>query len=369
MIRRLLILNGIAAISAVIYHASGWGFTAMFWWTDLYLPVSVPDFSQMGGAAYYTLRLVEQFIIFSIPAFLFVSGFFIAFATGRDQKTVSWKVVGVRIKTLVIPYLIWSFGIILLNMLQGAQYSLVNLLRDILFGRAAPPYYYVPLIVQLYILSPLLVRLARTKGRLLLAITALIQLSFHAIRYLGLFGVEISPFNGFRIFTASWFFAGNIFWFTLGIVIKFNLASLKTWVDRYKWVLLGATLVLIPIGMIEWELILHRTTEVWIATIPTLIDELYSLVFLLTFLAFDKIPIPFNKTINEIGSKSFGVYLAHAPILEYTSRGIYHFGPWILGYQFLFQAILILLGLGIPLAMMKLLERSPARRIYTYIFG
>ena len=65
MIRRLLLLNGLAAISAVIYHATGWGFTAMFWWTDQYLPISVPDFSQLGSVSYYALRLVEQ-ILYSV---------------------------------------------------------------------------------------------------------------------------------------------------------------------------------------------------------------------------------------------------------------------------------------------------------------
>ncbi len=121
--------------------------------------------------------------------------------------------------------------------------------------------------------------------------------------------------------------------------------------------------------MLEWELILHQSTELWIATKHTLIDELYALTFLLSFLAFDKISIPFSKNISEVGSKSFGIYLAHSPVLEYTSRGIYHLAPWILGYQILFQPILIILGLGIPFGLMKLVERSPARRVYTYIFG
>jgi len=369
MIRRLLLLNGFAVISAVIYHASGWGFTAMFWWTDQYLPVSVPDFSQMGSLSYYALRFVEQAIIFSIPSFLFVSGFFIAFATGRDQQTVSWKVVGVRIKNLAIPYLVWTFGIVFLNTLQGQQYSFSGLLKEIAFGKAAPPYYFVPLLVQLYLLSPLLVRFARTHGRSLLLITALIQFSVQTLKYMAIWGVNFSSFDAIHTITANWFFPSHIFWFSLGITLKYNLPTLKNWLARFKWGLLGLTLVLIPIGMMEWELILRHSPEIWIATKHTLIDELYAFVFLLSFLAFDKVSFPRSKNISEIGTKSFGIYLAHSPVLEYASRGIYHLIPWVLGYQILFQPILIILGLGIPLGLMKLLERSPARRAYTYIFG
>ncbi len=147
------------------------------------------------------------------------------------------------------------------------------------------------------------------------------------------------------------------------------MPSLKKSLDRYKWGLLGLVIVLIPIGMIEWELILSRSIHEWIAAQNTLIDELYSFAFLLAFLAFDKTAIPFSKNISEIGSKSYGIYLIHSPVLEYTSRGIYHLAPWILGVQILYQPILVILGIGIPLALMKLVDRSPARRFYTYLFG
>lgn len=369
MVRRLLLLNGLAVIGAVLYHASGWGFTAMFWWTNRYLPVSVPDFSQMGSVSYYALRLVEQLIIFGIPAFLFVSGFFIAFATRRSQTTVSWKVVGIRIKNLAIPYLFWTTAIIIASILQGQRYTIVQLLEEIAFGKAAPPYYYVPLIIQFYILSPFIIQFAQKQARLLLTIAAILQLSVQTINYLNILGFDIGTSEPLRTLTASWFFPGHIFWFVFGIVIKFNLEAIKQSLDRYKWVLLGLLLALIPIGMWEWEAILHHSAQDWLAPQPTILDELYALMFLLCFLAFANFPIPPSKHVSEIGSKSFGIYLAHSPVLEYASRGMYHLIPWILGVQILFQPILVILGIGIPLLLMKIVERLPVRRFYAYIFG
>lgn len=369
MVRRLLLLNGLAVIGAVLYHASGWGFTAMFWWTDRYAAVSVPDFSQMGSIPYYGLRLVVQLIIFSIPAFLFVSGFFTAFATGRDQLTVSWKVIGTRIKNLAIPYLLWTGAIIVTNVLAGQLYTPARLFQEIVFGKAAPPYYYVPLIIQLYLLSPFLIRFARTHVRALLIIAAILQFSVQTIKYVELLGVNLPSSNLLQIFTASWFFPGHIFWYVFGITVKFNLPSMKKWLDKYKWVFLGLLIVLIPIGMFEWEVILHASEVGWLAHQRTLINELYSLMFLLCFLAFEWFPIPPSKRINALGPKSFGVYLAHSPVLQYASRGMYHLTPWILGVQILFQPILLILGIGVPLLLMKIVEHSPARRFYAYIFG
>ncbi len=369
MVRRLLLLNGLAVIGAVLYHASGWGFTAMFWWTDRYLPVSVPDFGQMGSLAYYLLRLVEQLVIFSIPAFLFVSGFFIAFAAGRDQKTVGWHLVGTRIKNIVIPYLLWSSFIIIAYVIQGQNYTLAHLLQELIFGKAAPPYYYVPLIIQLYLLAPFLIKGFKSRPWLIVLITAGLQLSIQTLKYLNLLGVEFAAAKPVSILTASWFFPGHIFWFVFGIIIKFNLATIKSWLTRFKWIWLSAFILLIPIGMWEWEAILQHSAQDWLAPQPTILDELYSLMFLLCFLAFDRFPISPSKPINEIGTKSYGIYLIHSPVLEYASRGIYHLAPWILGLQFLYQPILVALGIGIPFLMMKIVERTPARRFYTYLFG
>ena len=169
MIRRLLILNGLAAIGAVIYHATGLGYVAMFWWVDRYLPMNSPDFSQLGNLSYYTLRLAEQVVMFSVPAFLFVSGFFIAFASSRNKDTVGWDVIGNRIKSLIIPYFLWTILFILLNFLQGEIYSVSKILKQFLLGQASPPYYFVPLLVQLYLLAPILVRIAKNHSRLIIS--------------------------------------------------------------------------------------------------------------------------------------------------------------------------------------------------------
>jgi len=55
--------------------------------------------------------------------------------------------------------------------------------------------------------------------------------------------------------------------------------------------------------------------------------------------------------------------------MEFVSRTIYHVAPWILGVQLLFQPIIIVAGLGVPLLLMLTVNKSPARRYYRYLFG
>ncbi len=365
MIRRLLYLNGLAAFSAVLYHATGWGFTAMFWWTDRYRSVSVPNFDQLGGATYFGIRAIEQLVIVAIPAFLFVSGFFVAFAAGRTHRTVGWNIVGVRVKNIVIPYLVWSAVAMGMLVAFGERFSALKVVQMLAFGETEPPYYYVPLLIQLYLLSPLLVLWAKSEWKSLLVVTALVQLLAVGVRNAGIVNVDV----GLDWLGRSWFFPGHIFWFSAGIVVSFHLKQLKTLTARVKWWLVAGTVVAYLAGIVEWEILFKLSGQQWIASQETLVDGIYSIFFMLAFIGFDNMPLPAAKKIGEIGVKSFGIYLIHSPVLALASKIIYHLTPWMLGYQIVYQSVLVVLGLGVPLLLMWLVKKSPAHPYYQYLFG
>jgi len=131
MARRLLLLNGIAIFCVVLFHAAGWGFTAMFMWAHRYLPVISPNFEQAGSAWDIYFRLVEQFVIFSIPAFMFVSGCFIAIAYGRGSSKTDWKRLLHRVRNLLIPYLLWTTVIIIGQVFKVNKFKRLSLLDHI----------------------------------------------------------------------------------------------------------------------------------------------------------------------------------------------------------------------------------------------
>ncbi len=328
----------------------------MFSWTHQYLPVASPNYDQMGGFPYFSLRFVEQLVIFTIPAFLFVSGFFVAFATGQ-RSNIKWETIGARIKKMLIPYLIWSVVLFGLMFVQGSIYPPQKYLLMLMTGQTNPAYYFVPLLIQYYLLSPLIIPLAKKQWLPVLIITGLIQIGVQFSYYPEILGLDNPAFQSLPALVPKWFFPSRIFWFTLGIVTGFHLKSFQSWLDRYKWFFFISALVLIPLGMLEWEYYLRISGQLWIDSRETFLDTLYTLAFLFSFLAFDKVSsIPFSKQIGELGSKSFGIYITHSPAMEFTARGIYHLAPWIMGYQILFQPILILAGLGLPLLLMSIVN-------------
>jgi hypothetical protein len=369
MVRRLLFLLGLAVVCVVWNHASGWGFVSMFWWTDRYLPVSVPNFDQVGCASYYMLRVITQLIIFAIPCFLFVSGFFVAFATGRNQTNVSWKVILTRVNDLLIPYLLWSCIMIVTQVILGYHLTLGRFIHILLTGQATEAFYFIPVLIQLYLLAPLLVPLVRVRWKLALFLSGVFQVFILCLRYAKILGLDANVLQPLYYLTRFWLFTGFLFWFLFGIIFGFHSGEIKPVFIRFRWAALFGLVIAFLAGIFEWEALFHASGEGWIYLQETLIDQIYAGLFLITFLGFENVALPWMKTISHLGTRSFGVYLAHGLALIITSQLIYTFAPALLGMQWLFQPILIAAGLGIPLLLMEITTRLPVRRYYSLIFG
>ena len=368
MIKRLLILNGLAAVCAVANHAVVWELTAMFWWSDRYLPAG-NSVNQYESWRFFTVGLIDQLVFFAVFAFLFISGFFVAVATGRAQKTLPWRVVLQRVKFLIIPYLIWTGVILALNLVQGQSYTVAELAKIILLGGAAPPYYYVIVVVQLYILSPLLVPLARERWVLLLVVTGLLQLMTLAAYYAGTFRIDLGMPEPVLKVLQDWQLIGYAFWFVLGMVIGFHLQEFRPSLVRWRWLYFVGMILTFAIGFLEWGFIRQLSGREWSSPQVLLFNRLFVLFLLLSFVAFDRFPIPFSSFFSKLGPKSYGIYLVHVIPLELTARLIYHIAPSLLAYQAIFMPLLVLAGVGVPVIMMEVVNRSFIRQYYKFIFG
>lgn len=367
MIKRLSVLNGLAILAVVLNHAAGFGQIAMFLWTNRYRPVSAPNWDQLGSLSYFVLLTLRQIATFCVPAFLFVSGFFIAYAWRGSQKGSVWKVIKKRIFTLLIPYTIWSVVAFASDFIQGIRYMPVQYLTNFLTIGAVGSYFFIPLLCYLYLLSPFILQVARSHWKLTLFVTGAIQLASIAIRYLGMFGVSFPGLDILLAVTPEWSLSFFIFFFTLGIVVGFNLQSFKEWLCRIQaivYMLLPVTAIL---NVIEADRIVRINPLSWGAYATTITFDLYALMFILSFLAFDRLPI--KNSIVHLGSQSLGIYLLHMLAITYTARLIYHFLPKLLANQVLLLPVLYIAGLGLPLAAMALISRSPARPTYRYLFG
>jgi membrane-bound acyltransferase YfiQ involved in biofilm formation len=317
MRRQIPTLRGLAILAVVCNHATGWGYIAMFWWAHRYRQVTPPNYDQIGTLSYYSLVAIQQLALFSVPAFLFISGLFTAYAARGSQPTLSWKVVRVRITNLLWPYLVWSLVIFVGDFLQGTSYSLVEDLRRLAVGDATGAYFFVPLLCQFYLFSPFIAKWGKAKSGQLLLASALIQLTVTVLTYLRLFGMVSSDIR--RL--GSWVFIWWAFYFPLGVVCGFHFKLVKQWLSQFKWGLLMATIALVVLSIIESEVLYNLTLDYdWARGIFKFSTFLYTVAFVLLFLAFDKISLPFIRTVDWIGTRSYGIYLLHPKVMA-SHRG------------------------------------------------
>jgi hypothetical protein len=358
MTRRLLLLNGFAAIMVVLNHAASYGLSAMFQWSQQRAGLA-PSYDQIGSLPYYILFMIHELAEFAIPSFLFVSGFFVTFTLKGSRSELTWDTLIPRIKKLILPFLFWSA--VVAALLQRIPPRIEQILIM---------YYYIPLIIQYFLLSPLLVRIARKQWKLLLIVTAVIQLGIAGLRAFQVLEIDWPGLDLLIRLTPIWFFPGRIFYFSIGVVAGLHLQPFTSWLSRAKWYLLFATVGFLGLGLLEYHWLTQLSGKPWIVPQFSGISRaLFAVSFVLTFLAFNNISYPLSNRISGLGEKSLGIYFVNTPAIYVAGWFIYRQMPWILNAHFLYQVVLILFGLGIPLLLMALTMKSPARRVYHYVFG
>jgi peptidoglycan/LPS O-acetylase OafA/YrhL len=369
MIRRLSYLSGIAAVFVVLNHALGWGFTAMIWWPHKFRPVLSPNFDQVHSQSYFLLRMLEQMVVVAVPAFLFVSGFFVVLALNRSSKQPVADVIWRRIRILAMPFIIWSAIMLTLEVIQTRSFQLLEILRALLLGTAVPGFYFIPLLIQLYLLSPLILRWGRQSWRSLLAASGLSMMLVALLRYGFILGVDMPGKDILSILIAGWFFPGSLFWFGLGIVAGIDQNRFRSTAQKGALLWSISAVGLIILGVLEWELLFHFSGKEWIGPTFTMLDMLYSLAFLISFMTISDRVLIFQKHISRLGGKAYGIYLAHSIVLILFARGIYHMAPSLLAFTIVFVVMLTTAGVGFPVLMMEIVKVSPLRRGYAYLFG
>lgn len=369
MYRKLSILSGIAITSVILNHAGGWGMVAMFWWVHRYRPVEPPNYDMLGSIPYFISDIIHLSTVFAVPAFLFISGFFIAYAARAGKVGVGWKLIRTRIIALLIPYMIWSAYGLLQRIAFGEALVAKKVVLQILLTGVNGGLFFIPVLITFYLLSPWLVTLARQNWKGLLIGAALIQIIPISFRYLSMIYGETPLLQTLIQWTPDQIFIRWAIFFPLGIVAGLYLDNFKEWLNRHKKTLLISLIITYLVMFTETQLIFILTPDHWRPGMSSIFFVVYGLLFILTFLAYEELPIPFERKFIQLGTKSYGLYLTHFIIMTISAKLIYHILPWLLSQQLLFQSLLLAVSLFTPLLAMSIVARSPLRKIYVYIFG
>jgi surface polysaccharide O-acyltransferase-like enzyme len=294
--REMDVIRAVSALSIIMIHVSG-------------------VYTASSRSAY----LINQLVRFAVPVFILISGLLLS-VSGYEYNGVSGylKFLSKRLKKIFIPYVLWSLIFILFNMrddLSPIRTDPGGFLADtgkkLLYGSAHAHLYFIIIILQLYLLFPVLRALMKVHGRIVLAASFVLTLVFQTGVYLQ--AMEIMNFPA-PILPNYMFFPTWIFYFVFGIYFASRLESYEVHAAK-KTVLFAVAWVLSLVVLMADS----RLTETFDLSIKPAV-LLYSMVsfFLLYSLALrlkdSKLKI--LGGLDWISRQSFTIYLSHLFIIK-----------------------------------------------------
>lgn len=350
MRRTIPVLRGLAILGVVFNHAN--------WHVLSRYPAG-----EIGGIPFIIFDQVGKF---AIVAFMFIAGYFIAYATSGGQRDLSWGIVRARLENLLWPWLIWSAIFMAGQVVQGRSLSLAEYGRTLIVQ-----YYFIPLLMFYYLLAPFVARWAKNHTAALLIGAAAIQLAS-----IGLFYARVYM-PGFPNALKSWIDLGPMqylrfaFYFPFGVVCGMFPRQVRAPLERLRSLLPWLTALLFGLSIVEAALAYNGGSGVWpIGGDQTkLSSALFSTALVLCFIVYDRLKLPLNRTIINLGTLSYGLYLVHYLFLGIIAEVIQRFLPLLDALDWLLLPLLFALTVALSVSLMQVAARLPIKRIYRYLFG
>lgn len=263
---------------------------------------------------------------FSVPLFLFLSGYLTK--AHYDSWPAMFKKRTIRV---FIPYLIWTaiYGLIPLDPPK-------EFILNFFTAKAAGHLYYIPVYIQLVLLTPLIVKLARSRyqwvGWLIMPIPTL--LINYPMFYAGV------TWNGNFMLVYDITF---IRWFTfyyLGILLGNQIITRNFNLPRLSVAFIISIILQIGEGYLIYKMgIKHCGTQM---KLTAMLTGALACMIAYTLIVNHKINIK-SKLLLTIGNYSFGIYLCHVLFKRIgIELGIYQNIPYIVNTVIILALSLVL---------------------------
>jgi surface polysaccharide O-acyltransferase-like enzyme len=282
-------IRAIAIISVIVIHVSG-------------------AYASGSRVAYY----INQLMRYAVPVFVMLSGFSLYYADMNRPWDSCLQFYAKRLKKVFIPYIIWSLLYILYSWISSGKAPRVDSIpMTLLHGQASYHLYFIIIIMQLYLLYPLLRVLFRKHAGHALAVSFIISFYYQLRIYLSALNVHLPAFH--ILFDDYMVLFTWGFYFVFGMYLAAKPGILRFFREN-KILAVISYLVSLTVLILD-----SRATGTYDLSIrPSVM--LYSLAaFFLILLACDltgaRLPMG-ERVLGWISRKSFFIYFSHAMILS-----------------------------------------------------
>lgn len=266
------------------------------------------SYSTVNTKIYMQSLLVNQLARFSVPAFITLSGIGLSISYKEGQGY--FKFLAHRLYKVIPRYIIWCV-IYIYIIKKTLNISLIA--NNILYGSAFYHLYFVPLIIQFYIIFPLVHKIIGSKLSLIInfIITMLILVGVHNYIFPGIIQNFFDRKN-----MLDW-----LFYFSFGAFIGNNLTAFLNLLKKFRKIVF-VSFILVIFGFI-YEIVLNARFNRNIDYSTTFLRPsilIYSTVVILLIFSINWKENFFMRIVQYISKSSYGVFLSHALVLYYFSK-------------------------------------------------
>lgn len=301
--------------------------------------------------------IIRQFINYSLPVFLFISGYFVTNANFRVNER-PFTFIRKRLKRLLIPYLLWSvIGIVLTK-----KFNLTYVIYCLFTGQAMFQLYYIVVLIQLIVLTPLIVRTLNNKKLivLMLMVTPIYLGACYCYYFISNKLIDF-PYNAIPFI--PWF----IFYY-LGILFRSN-QKVKSIITKYIGLTCLGYLVFLFLSIFE-GLSIYRYNINWFDFAKSQIKfSSFSASFFFIWIAMymkEKIQVNPRGLLIYIGNNSFGIFFIHIIVKKLLSMsGIFS----NITNQVPYTALNTIVNICISLLLIFIVKKIMGEKISRVYFG
>lgn len=305
---------------------------------------------------YFSIR---QLTNFPVAVFLFMAGYFTKIEKWKEKPLNELRF---RVQRLLIPYFIWSAVYIVVKCVFETRMGMKEIVAEMLLGKAATPFYYVLVLIQLTFLVVFLCwTISNKKWWYSICICSITPIAL-VVLYACVYKQNSIPWYCNTLFPV-W-----LLFFYLGIACRMNSKRCRVFFSRIgKW---WVVVILCGINYLEAVCLLDDVPR--LATSQNRFGAyLYSLALIaFVFNCSDGVKMEMNKiqsAFRWIGDNSFALFWIHCLVLEVVKRLIGKFvnaNSWILNYTISFFATITISVIVIAIVKKTAMKIGVAKQLY-----
>lgn len=296
----------------------------------------------------HLVALFEIATRFSVPIFFFISAFGLFYNLKLDEPFDYPAFLKRRWKTVLIPYLTWSFFYLLHDSrLYGVGFpDPLHLLSILFFGNAKYQLYFLVILLWFYLLMPLWIRMVRKLNMLWLLWLLMVQTGFD---YWSSFSVPLNLFvyglpdsswlKPFFMYRLNYWVMHYVFIFILGGWLAVHLDDFLSFMEKRRHLITAAFWLSMAILLGYYYHLLNTRGYQLIEAINTahqlcpagIAYTIAASLFFFTIFTYNAYPNWLRQTLHTLGRHSYFAYLVHPLVITYLGLMLQYSGRIMTG--------------------------------------